>query len=101
MNLERMSDEDKLSLCRIYYRGGFALLPFLWFVNAVWFFREAFLKPQYEQQQQIKRYVIRSAVGVLVWTAILSVWIKIYQTYRPQWGATGDYMSFTIPLGIP
>ena len=34
--------------------GGFALLPFLWCVNSVWFFKEAFLKESYEQQNQIK-----------------------------------------------
>ena len=34
--------------------GGFALLPFLWFVNSIWFFKEAFLKPPYEEQKQIK-----------------------------------------------
>lgn len=34
--------------------GGFALLPFLWLVNVLWFFREAFLAPAYTQQLQIK-----------------------------------------------
>lgn len=34
--------------------GGFAFLPFLWLVNVVWFFREAFLKPAYTEQLQIK-----------------------------------------------
>ncbi|KYO39350.1 gamma-secretase subunit PEN-2 isoform B [Alligator mississippiensis] len=30
MNLERVPNEEKLNLCRKYYLGGFALLPFLW-----------------------------------------------------------------------
>lgn len=34
--------------------GGFALLPFLWLVNVVWFFREAFIKPTYAEQLQIR-----------------------------------------------
>lgn len=101
MNLERVTNEDKLSLCRKYYRGGFILLPFLWLVNSIWFFKEAFMKPQYQEQAEIKKYVVRSAVGVLGWTVVLTVWISIYQHFRPQWGATGDYMSFTIPFGIP
>uniref|UniRef100_A0A669EE53 Gamma-secretase subunit PEN-2 n=2 Tax=Oreochromis TaxID=8139 RepID=A0A669EE53_ORENI len=54
MNLERLPNEEKLSLCRKYYLGGFAFLPFLWLVNVVWFFREAFLKPSYTEQLQIK-----------------------------------------------
>ncbi|XP_025048159.1 gamma-secretase subunit PEN-2, partial [Alligator sinensis] len=54
MNLERVPNEEKLNLCRKYYLGGFALLPFLWLVNVLWFFREAFLAPAYTQQLQIK-----------------------------------------------
>jgi presenilin enhancer 2 len=34
--------------------GGFAFLPFLWLVNVVWFFKEAFVKPTYTEQLQIK-----------------------------------------------
>uniref|UniRef100_A0A8C9ZML0 Gamma-secretase subunit PEN-2 n=1 Tax=Sander lucioperca TaxID=283035 RepID=A0A8C9ZML0_SANLU len=54
MNLERLPNEEKLSLCRKYYLGGFAFLPFLWLVNVVWFFKEAFVKPVYSEQLQIK-----------------------------------------------
>ncbi|XP_008540556.1 gamma-secretase subunit PEN-2 [Equus asinus] len=101
MNLERVSNEEKLNLCRKYYLGGFAFLPFLWLVNIFWFFREAFLVPAYTEQSQIKGYVWRSAVGFLFWVIILTTWITIFQIYRPRWGALGDYLSFTIPLGTP
>lgn len=37
------------------YTAGFGLLPFLWAVNAIWFSREAFVVPPYEQQKQIKQ----------------------------------------------
>jgi presenilin enhancer 2 len=43
--------------------GGFAMLPFLWFVNSVWFFKEAFFKPPYEQQKQIKTCKIQELIG--------------------------------------
>ncbi|XP_045388264.1 gamma-secretase subunit PEN-2 isoform X1 [Lemur catta] len=82
-------------------QGGFAFLPFLWLVNIFWFFREAFLVPAYTEQSQIKGYVWRSAVGFLFWVIVLTTWITIFQIYRPRWGALGDYLSFTIPLGIP
>ena len=36
------------------FSGGFFLLPFLWVVNSIWFFKEAFFKPAYEEQKQIK-----------------------------------------------
>uniref|UniRef100_A0A8D2M2H8 Gamma-secretase subunit PEN-2 n=1 Tax=Zonotrichia albicollis TaxID=44394 RepID=A0A8D2M2H8_ZONAL len=54
MNLERVSNEEKLQLCRKYYLGGFLLLPFLWLVNVVWFFRPAFLAPPFGEQPRIK-----------------------------------------------
>ncbi|CAI9589670.1 unnamed protein product [Staurois parvus] len=65
MNLERVPNEEKLQLCRKYYLGGFALLPFLWLVNVLWFFKEAFFKPAYTEQPQIQSYVKRSAFGLL------------------------------------
>uniref|UniRef100_A0A8C1I947 Gamma-secretase subunit PEN-2 n=4 Tax=Cyprinus carpio TaxID=7962 RepID=A0A8C1I947_CYPCA len=99
MNLERIPNEEKLSLCRRYYLGGFAFLPFLWLVNVLWFFREAFLKPTYTEQLQIKSYVKKSALGLIVWVAVLTTWITIFQHFRAQWGEVGDYLSFTIPLG--
>ncbi|XP_068934767.1 gamma-secretase subunit PEN-2 isoform X1 [Petaurus breviceps papuanus] len=101
MNLERVSNEEKLNLCRKYYLGGFALLPFLWLVNVLWFFREAFLAPAYEEQGQIKGYVWRSALGLVFWLVALTSWITVFQINRARWGALGDYLSFTIPLGIP
>ncbi|KAF7657233.1 hypothetical protein LDENG_00029900 [Lucifuga dentata] len=86
MNLERLPNEEKLSLCRKYYLGGFAFLPFLWLVNVVWFFREAFVKPAYTEQLQIKTYVKRSALGLLLWVTVLTTWITIFQHYRSEWG---------------
>ncbi|XP_028679111.1 gamma-secretase subunit PEN-2 [Erpetoichthys calabaricus] len=101
MNLERVPNEEKLNLCRKYYLGGFALLPFLWLVNVVWFFKEAFMKPAYTEQALIKSYVKKSMLGVLFWVAILTAWITTFQHFRAQWGEVADYLSFTIPLGIP
>ncbi|KAM8793721.1 gamma-secretase subunit PEN-2 [Eudromia elegans] len=101
MNLERVSNEDKLELCRKYYLGGFALLPFLWLVNVLWFFREAFVAPPYTQQPHIKRYVRRSALGLSAWALALAAWVCVFQRRRAHWGALGDYLAFTVPLGTP
>merc|ERR1711976_933661 len=100
MDLRRVKDEDKLDLCRKYYVGGFALLPFLWFVNSVWFFREAFLRDAFEQQKQIRKYVIHSMLGTLVWIAIVVAWVTVFQLHRADWGETADRMSFIIPKGV-
>lgn len=100
MDLKKVPDEEKVNLCRKYFLGGFALLPFLWFINVVWFFREAFIKPSFTGQSKIKSYVIKSAIGFLVWCAGLTTWILIFQTYRASWGEIGDRLSFVIPLGV-
>uniref|UniRef100_A0A8C3UAX0 Gamma-secretase subunit PEN-2 n=1 Tax=Catharus ustulatus TaxID=91951 RepID=A0A8C3UAX0_CATUS len=95
MNLERVSNEEKLELCRKYYLGGFLLLPFLWLVNVVWF--SLYLS----QVCHLSRYVIRSAVGAALWGLGLGVWVGLFQTRRNQWGALGDALSFTQPMGEP
>lgn len=74
MDLAKVPGERKLYLCQWYFRGnlisrfayqfcnfffvivaGFAFLPFLWAVNAIWFFPEAFRRPEYDEQKQIKK----------------------------------------------
>ncbi|KAG8182680.1 hypothetical protein JTE90_017659 [Oedothorax gibbosus] len=101
MDLRKMKNEDKLKLSRWYYRGGFFFLPYLWFVNAIWFFKEAFQQTPYEEQKMIRTYVIRSAIGALVWAAGLIAWITVFQMRRAEWGALADDLSFIIPMGIP
>ena len=66
MDLSRVKDEEKLRLCRIYFYGespasssnhppvGLGLLPLLWAVNAVWFFRDAFLRQAFAEQKRIR-----------------------------------------------
>lgn len=34
---------------------GFACLPFIWAVNSIWFFDEAFRKPAYDEQKLIRK----------------------------------------------
>ena len=99
MDLARTPNEEKVRLSRIYFFGGFALLPFLWFVNSIWFFRDAFFKEEFEGQRQIKGFVIKSICGTVVWIAGLSAWISVFQSNRAAWGEFGDRMSFLIPLG--
>jgi len=99
MNLERATPEEKVKLCKKYFYVGFFALPVVWFVNAVWFFREAFIKK--DNPPVLKKYVIFSAIGFLIWAIFFSIWISVYQSLRPDWGASGDYISFNVPLGKP
>lgn len=96
---------------------GFALLPFVWAVNAVWFFSDAFRKPPFNEQRQIKTCkskswsdlpvfglvsdVVCSGLGALLWLMGLGVWVVAFQVNRARWGALADELSFIIPLGMP
>ncbi|XP_068621989.1 gamma-secretase subunit pen-2 [Battus philenor] len=99
MDLNRLPNDKKLQLCRWYFKVGCVLLPFVWAVNAVWFFKEAFVKPPYDEQKQIKKYVIMSAGGAAVWVCALIAWITVFQLNRVAWGPIGDSLSFIVPLG--
>ncbi|XP_076278699.1 presenilin enhancer, gamma-secretase subunit [Lasioglossum baleicum] len=101
MDLSKISNDKKLYLCKWYFRAGFAFLPFLWAINAIWFATEAFTAPHYEEQKQIKRYVIFSAIGAAIWTAVLLAWVITFQTQRTAWGEFADSISYIIPTGIP
>lgn len=35
--------------------AGLVLLPFVWAINVVWFFNDAFRKPVFDEQSQIKK----------------------------------------------
>ena len=96
-----MPNDEKLRICRRYFYGGFALLPFLWFVNTIWFLRDAFFKEEFEEQKEIRKYVVRSGIGTFVWTVAIVTWITFYQLHRADWGELGDRISFLIPYGRP
>lgn len=77
MDISKAPNPRKLQLCRTYFMSkcpicngknrnsistyhnpflaGFAFLPFVWAINVCWFFAEAFQKPAYTEQNQIKR----------------------------------------------
>ncbi|XP_013195647.1 gamma-secretase subunit pen-2 [Amyelois transitella] len=99
MDLARLPNDKKLQLCRWYFKVGCVFLPFVWAVNAVWFFREAFVKPPYDEQKQIKKYVVMSGAGAVIWGVALAAWVTVFQLNRVSWGATGDALSFIVPLG--
>ena len=113
--LAKKSPEERLVICRKYYLGGFAFLPLLWLINAVWFYKEAFKVESYPQQAQIRTCtyasarchrlrslfvdVIRSAIGAAVWLVIIIAWNITFQAMRTKLGAAGDYLTFVLPRG--
>ncbi|CAF1234031.1 unnamed protein product [Adineta ricciae] len=99
VSLEKKSPEERLNICRKYYLGGFAFLPLLWLINAIWFYKQAFKVEPYPQQAQIRTYVIRSAIGTLAWLLIITIWNVLFQVFRTKMGPAGDYLTFVVPRG--
>ena len=99
MQLAKLTDEEKLKISRKYFIIGCFLLPMVWLVNSVWFFREAFCRKDKDRSRQLQKYVGGSMAGFLVWLVVMVVWVSVYQTQRANWDAIGDYISFTVPLG--
>jgi presenilin enhancer 2 len=95
----KVTDQDKIQLCKKYFFCGFAFLPFLWAINAVWFFRDAFCRPPFAAQKSMKTFVVLSAVGSLFWWAVLIAWLSVFVNRRADWGELGDRLSFNIPTG--
>jgi len=77
MNLDKVSEEEKLKISRKYFILGFFLLPVVWLANAVWFFREAFIKKH--GHPKIRRYV--------AWSSDRCVGV----------GSCGCHMDFSVP----
>lgn len=95
----KVTDQEKLALCKRYFIVGLVALPFVWMVNAVWFSREAFRRPVFPEQKQIRKFVVMSGLGSLAWFIGLTAWLVIYVNKRTEWGEIGDNISFNIPFG--
>jgi hypothetical protein len=97
-------------------------LPFAWLVNFFWFFEYAFkgtASPEQKQMRNCENFnfvmaifnlkvnnifftdLIQSAIGVTVWTVLLVTWNVLFQSYRVEWGAVGDQLTFILPRGKP
>ncbi len=99
MQLNKVNEEEKVKIARKYFIVGCFLLPFVWLVLIIWFFKEAFLTKN--ANPMIRRYVCWALIGFVIWAAGIVVWTSVYQTQRPDWGAGGDYISYVVPVGKP
>uniref|UniRef100_A0A915Q6N2 Gamma-secretase subunit PEN-2 n=1 Tax=Setaria digitata TaxID=48799 RepID=A0A915Q6N2_9BILA len=99
MDLRKLSDTDKLALCKRYFYIGFAFLPLVWIVNAVWFFESAFLNGPSLVQKTIRQYVLYSIIGASVWVLLLTAWEIFFQLERAKGLEWTDRLSFVFPVG--
>lgn len=70
-----LSEEESLGQARIFFRFGFLLLPWLWAVNCLYFWPVLWKSSAHPHPHpQLRYYVVGSAYGFLVFTALLSSW---------------------------
>lgn len=99
MDKTRISNIEKLKVCRYYYYLGFCCLPVLWTMNYFWFHEEANAIPEFEEQAEIQKLRRRSGIGAVIWLIGITIWVIVFQTSRVRWGEFGDSISFVIPTG--
>ena len=100
LSSKKVTDADRLALCKKYFGLGFLCLPFLWAVNAVWFYPWAFKRtPEYPEQKTLKRLVVASAIGASIYLVAFVTWVCVFSAKRAEWGAFADSISFNIPTG--
>jgi presenilin enhancer 2 len=99
MNLERIRDAEKLDLCRKYFYIGCFCLPFVWFVNFVWFFKHAYKREPFPQQKHIRKYTLFSIIGCVIWMILIVAWNIVFHYYRTSYTQYADYLSFVFPIG--
>uniref|UniRef100_A0A1J3IN93 Putative gamma-secretase subunit PEN-2 n=1 Tax=Noccaea caerulescens TaxID=107243 RepID=A0A1J3IN93_NOCCA len=82
-----LTEETSVDYARRFYKFGFALLPWLWAVNCFYFW------PVLRHSRgfpQTRKYVVRSAIGFSVFTALLSAWALTFsiggeELFGPVW----------------
>ncbi|XP_038692786.1 probable gamma-secretase subunit PEN-2 isoform X2 [Tripterygium wilfordii] len=82
-----LTEEESLRYSRRFYKFGYALLPWLWAVNCFYFWPVLRHPSSFPG---IRRYVISSAIGFTVFTALLCSWALTFaiggeDLFGPVW----------------
>ncbi|KAJ8647320.1 hypothetical protein MRB53_000343 [Persea americana] len=67
-----LTEEDSEAYARSFFKYGFFLLPWLWAINCYYFWPVFRSSPR--SFPRIRRYVIGSAIGFVVFTVLLFSW---------------------------
>lgn len=89
--------DEKLIICRKYYLAGFFVLPLFWLVNFIWYYKDAYQTEPFDEQPEFKRYVVRSGIGFIFWTVLITIWVLYFQTQRHN--SSFDFITFNFPTG--
>jgi len=91
-----MTDDKVRNVSKKMFIGGFFLLPWLWLMNVLLFFKK-YRSPS--TPSDIKWYIRNSFIGFCVYSSLFIVWLSVFLTQRNNWGASGDTLSLVIPNG--
>lgn len=85
-----LSHQDSVAYARRFFNFGFFFLPFLWAVNCFYFWPVLRHPNIHNSHPQLRRYVVGSAIGFLVFALILSSWSVTFmiggnQLFGPVW----------------
>ncbi|KAK4430329.1 putative gamma-secretase subunit PEN-2 [Sesamum alatum] len=69
-----LSHDDSLEHARRFFKLGFLCLPFLWAVNCFYFWPVLRHPNSHDSHPDLRRYLVGSAIGFLLFAAILSSW---------------------------
>ncbi|XP_047969264.1 probable gamma-secretase subunit PEN-2 [Salvia hispanica] len=69
-----LSHEESLTYARRFFKLGFLCLPFLWAVSCFYFWPVLRHPHSHQSHPQLRRYLVGSAIGFLLFTTILSSW---------------------------
>ncbi|KAG2711559.1 hypothetical protein I3843_04G076100 [Carya illinoinensis] len=85
-----LSEEASVNYARSFYSFGFAMLPWLWALNCFYFWP---VLRHSRSFPRIRHYVVRSAVGFGVFTAILATWALTFAIGgKPLFGPVWDQL---------
>ncbi|CAA3015993.1 probable gamma-secretase subunit PEN-2 [Olea europaea var. sylvestris] len=85
-----LSHQDSVAYARRFFNFGFFCLPFLWAVNCFYFWPVLRHPNSHNSHPLLRRYVVGSAIGFLLFAVILSSWSVTFmiggnQLFGPVW----------------
>ncbi|ESN92306.1 hypothetical protein HELRODRAFT_89658 [Helobdella robusta] len=97
--MRKLTSEEKLHICKMYFRIGFFLLPLVWIMNFLWFFKEVFRKTPTPMRKQMRKYLVLSLVGAICYSTLMLIWVIVYNLKRFDWDRFGDKLTLIFPVG--
>eukprot|EP01091_Cochliopodium_minus_P017433 TRINITY_DN6829_c0_g1_i1.p1 TRINITY_DN6829_c0_g1~~TRINITY_DN6829_c0_g1_i1.p1 ORF type:complete len:104 (-),score=20.77 TRINITY_DN6829_c0_g1_i1:125-436(-) len=95
----RKSKKASIHVSQRMLIGGFFFLPWLWLVNAMYFYRQLFAKGDKKIPQVQRNVRISFILGILFWIPLI-VWYVYFAKNWRNWGTFGENLSFINVKGI-